>query len=214
MLLQHLAHLDVVLTGTPVQNNLVELWSLLHWLYPTIFTASTERLFESAFNLSQGTYELDFLKATEKLLSRIMLRRTKDSVEGQISIPPKEELTLFIPMTEAQRFWTYRLLTTLDTLDLKDIFTDDLEAGEALTVGRQEVKAQLEAQLQECRTTGGRTRRHFNHFDLARVLYILMSTFAEFKRLMNLLIQLRQVCDQYVSLVRLSLSRNVSDQLA
>lgn len=149
-----------VLTGTPVQNNLVELWGLLHWLHPAIFTPATQRLFDSAFNLTQGTYELDFLKATEKLLSKIMLRRTKDTVEGQISIPPREELTLFVPMTEAQRFWTYRLLTTLDTLDLKEIFTSKIEAGEALSVGRQEVMAQLEAQLKQSSAGTGGNRRY------------------------------------------------------
>lgn len=121
----------LILTGTPVQNNLVELWGLFHWLYPAVFTQSTEKMFHEAFNLTLGTYALPFLKATEKLLSKLMLRRTKDGVEGQICVPPKEELTVFIPMSEAQRFWTYRLLTKLDTPDLEGIF-----AGEGKGEGR------------------------------------------------------------------------------
>ncbi len=111
----------VVLTGTPIQNNLVELWGLLRWLYPTIFTASSERLFKDSFDLQNGRYSLPFLSSAEKLLSVIMLRRTKNTVS--IDVPPREELTVFIPMTEAQRFWTYRLLTRLDTAELQDVFS-------------------------------------------------------------------------------------------
>ncbi|PCH42878.1 hypothetical protein WOLCODRAFT_90021 [Wolfiporia cocos MD-104 SS10] len=102
----------LILTGTPVQNNLVELWGILRWLYPTVFTAASERIFKDAFDLTRGLYSLPFLKAVEKLLATIMLRRTKANVE--LSVPPREELTVFVPMTEAQRFWTYRLLTRMD----------------------------------------------------------------------------------------------------
>ncbi|KAI0685348.1 P-loop containing nucleoside triphosphate hydrolase protein [Cytidiella melzeri] len=162
----------LILTGTPVQNNLVELWGLLHWLYPAVFGTATEKLFHDAFNLSQGTYALPFLSATEKLLSKIMLRRTKEVVEGQLSIPPREELTVFIPMTDAQRFWTYRLLTRLDTLDLEEVFASD---GETLSGGRLEVQRHIEAHNREHKVEGGASN--------------------QWKRLMNLLIQLRQVCD-------------------
>ncbi|KAI0086882.1 SNF2 family N-terminal domain-containing protein [Irpex rosettiformis] len=168
----------LILTGTPVQNNLVELWGLLHWLYPTVFTDSTEKMFHEAFNLTQGTYALPFLTATEKLLSKVMLRRTKDTVEGQISIPPKEELTVFIPMSQAQRFWTYRLLTKLDSLDLEGIFASDIETEEKenLAEDREEVKRYLEEQPKENQKVGGEGN-------------------SQWKRLMNLLMQLRKVCN-------------------
>lgn len=139
-----------VLTGTPVQNNLVELWGLLHWLYPLIFVSATERLFREAFSLEKGSYSLPFLKATEKLLSTIMLRRTKDTVD--IAVPPREELTVFLPMTEAQRFWTYRLLTRLDTVDLQDIFTAEL-LEEKENEGRKEVQAIIAAQNEKTKGT-------------------------------------------------------------
>jgi len=102
----------LVLTGTPVQNNLVELWGLLHWLYPQIFTPASERLFQDSFDLTRGCIPSPFLKSAQDLLATIMLRRTKANVE--MSVPPRERLTVFIPMTEAQRFWTYRLLTRMD----------------------------------------------------------------------------------------------------
>lgn len=112
-----------VLTGTPVQNNLLELWGLLHWLYPSVFTDTSERLFKNSFDLGRGSYSIPFLNASTQLLATIMLRRTKAVVVGD-EVPAREELTVFIPLTDAQRFWTYRLLTKMDTPDLLNIFSD------------------------------------------------------------------------------------------
>lgn len=139
----------VVLTGTPVQNNLVELWSLLHWLYPTVFTATSQRLFQDSFNLSKGSYAVPFVEACQKLLGTVMLRRTKATV--QANVPPKEEQTVFIPLTEAQRFWYYRLLTRMDTMDLQQIFKFD--EGEGLDDGRREVLSHLQNQVIKSKTT-------------------------------------------------------------
>lgn len=143
-----------VLTGTPVQNNLVELWGLLHWLYPTVFTPASERIFRESFNLSKGTYSIPILKAAQELLEVVMMRRTKDSVV--ISVPPREELTVFVPMTEAQRFWTYRLLTRMDTLDLQEIFTGKLEDGSE-DDGLRQVREQIATQIK--RTASGEANR-------------------------------------------------------
>ena len=40
-------------TGTPIQNNLHELWALLNFLYPELFTKSDE--FDEAFDSRAGT---------------------------------------------------------------------------------------------------------------------------------------------------------------
>lgn len=40
-------------------------------------------------------------------------------------MPPRDELTVFLPLTEVQRFWTYRLLTRLDEDDLRGIFNEN-----------------------------------------------------------------------------------------
>ncbi|KAF8838568.1 hypothetical protein BDN67DRAFT_73595 [Paxillus ammoniavirescens] len=160
----------LILTGTPVQNNLVELWGLLAWLYPMVFTPASERIFRDSFDLTKGSYSIPILKAAQELLAVIMMRRTKDSV--QISVPPREELTVFIPMTEAQRFWTYRLLTRVDTLDLQQIFASTLEDVPE-DEGRREVREQIAKQIK--RTATGEANR--------------------WRKLMNLLMQLRKVCD-------------------
>jgi SWI/SNF-related matrix-associated actin-dependent regulator of chromatin subfamily A member 5 len=117
----------VILTGTPIQNNLSEVWGLLRWLYPTIFTPPTGELFAKAFALSKGQYVEKIMTAVTKLLGTVLLRRTKTMLgsSGELTdVPPREEWTVFLPFTEAQRFWTYKLLTRLDAVDLKEIFPD------------------------------------------------------------------------------------------
>ena len=76
-----------------------------------------------------------------------MLRRTKATVE--MTVPPREELTVFIPLTEAQRFWTYRLLTRVDTMDLKSIFTSkiELDSDDTIDHGRRQVQEILREQI-------------------------------------------------------------------
>ena len=177
-----------VLTGTPVQNNLIELWGLLNWLYPNVFTPPTERLFRDSFDLTRGSYSISFLKHTQALLSIIMLRRTKDVIE--INIPPRDELTVFIPMTEAQRFWTYRMLTRMDTLELKEIFVTDLEHG-PMVEGRREIMSHITTQMK--RTATAETNRKD---DAVRRINVPDICHKGWKKLMNLLMQLRKVCDQ------------------
>lgn len=142
-----------------MQNNLVELWGLLHWLFPSVFTLATQSLFKDSFNIERGSYAIPFLNAAKKLVSTVMLRRTKATVAGD-DVPPREELTVFIPLTEAQRFWTYRLLTRMDTPDLKKIFNEgasikleDATAGQV----KREVLSHVENQTETGRAEGTRT---------------------------------------------------------
>lgn len=121
MALQHLsAQHRLLLTGTPLQNNLAELWALLHWLHPEVFDARTKERFTRAFDLSKGVMDREFMDHCRGLLSRIMMRRTKGDVE--LSIPEKEETTIFLPLSPMQRWWYKRLLTRLDTHLLAEIF--------------------------------------------------------------------------------------------
>ncbi|KAG6853121.1 hypothetical protein C0991_006731 [Blastosporella zonata] len=174
----------VVLTGTPVQNNLGELWGLLHWLLPTVFTPATQSLFNDSFDMTKGTYAIPFLNAAKKLLSTIMLRRTKANVVGD-DVPPREELTVFIPLTETQRFWTYRLLTKLAAPDLHKIFAD---GGEPIKMENGPVKVETEVVDLGRKELLSASHRE-NQIEGAKI------EGAKYKQMMNLLIQLRQVCD-------------------
>jgi len=64
-----------------------------------------------------------------------------------MSVPPREELTVFIPLTEAQRFWTYRLLTRMDTMDLKTIFPSKMDGDDIIDRGRRQVQEILREQM-------------------------------------------------------------------
>ena len=58
----------LLLTGTPLQNNLHELWSLLNFLMPSIFDDSQE--FDRIFNLDTATEDgqLKIVKQIHQLL--------------------------------------------------------------------------------------------------------------------------------------------------
>jgi len=101
------ARFKLILTGTPVQNNLGESWALLHFLAPDIFTESTA--FDEAFNLS-GVISInrDVINKSHYLLRPFILRRIKSEVEQ--SLPPKLETMISCPMTDVQKRWTRSLL--------------------------------------------------------------------------------------------------------
>ena len=72
---------SLILTGTPLQNNLVELWSLLSFLNSDVFIES--KCFEEAFNIGNQNRVIDKKKLllAHDLLDVFMLRRLKTEVE-------------------------------------------------------------------------------------------------------------------------------------
>lgn len=99
----------LLLTGTPLQNNLRELWALIHYLLPDVFTASTAEWFEEGFDAQKSVLDMDRLRAARVLLSVLMLRRTKSTI--CMPLPPKTEMVVVCGLSELQRNWYKRLLT-------------------------------------------------------------------------------------------------------
>jgi SWI/SNF-related matrix-associated actin-dependent regulator of chromatin subfamily A member 5 len=116
------AEYRLILTGTPLQNNLSELWSLLHWLYPEVFIDKTNELFDTSFNLSKGQYSSTVLDDARRLLELIMLRRMKNSPGVDLNLPPKTEVLLFVPLSPMQTFWYKRMITKADQGLLDELF--------------------------------------------------------------------------------------------
>ncbi|KAL1856708.1 putative ATPase [Paecilomyces lecythidis] len=100
----------LLITGTPLQNNITELWSLLHFLLPEIFNDLNS--FESWFDFSSvldrsGQKDVierrkrNLVSTMHAILKPFLLRRVKTDVET--SLPKKREYILYAPLTQEQK---------------------------------------------------------------------------------------------------------------
>ncbi|KAG9305927.1 hypothetical protein G9A89_016580 [Geosiphon pyriformis] len=95
----------LLITGTPLQNNLHELWALLNFLLPDVFTSSDD--FDSWFEAQGGNQDW-VIQQLHKVLQPFLLRRIKSDVEK--SLPPKKEINLYVGMSTMQRKWYQKIL--------------------------------------------------------------------------------------------------------
>ncbi|KAM9483665.1 chromodomain-helicase-DNA-binding protein 6 isoform 2-T2 [Clarias gariepinus] len=93
--LMNLEH-KVLLTGTPLQNSVEELFSLLNFLEPVQFPS------ESSFLEEFGDLKTEEqVKKLQAILKPMMLRRLKDDVEKNLA--PKEETIIEVELTNIQK---------------------------------------------------------------------------------------------------------------
>lgn len=95
----------LLITGTPLQNNLHELWALLNFLLPDVFGDS--EAFDQWFS-SQDSDQDTVVQQLHRVLRPFLLRRVKSDVEK--SLLPKKELNLYVPMSEMQVKWYQKIL--------------------------------------------------------------------------------------------------------
>ncbi|KAL7068797.1 putative chromatin remodelling complex SNF2H [Cryptosporidium serpentis] len=107
----------LLITGTPLQNNLKELWSLLNFLMPSLFSSSED--FEALFDFSRldsDEQQKRVIQILHSILRPFMLRRLKTDVEREL--PPKRELYVYIGLSKLQKKIYSELLTrNLDILN-------------------------------------------------------------------------------------------------
>ena len=108
----------LLLTGTPLQNNLKELWSLLNFILPDIF--QDLELFEQWFNFDELTNFLEqsgeesetdkfikihvqesLIKNLHTILKPFILRRLKKEVIR--NLPPKREYIIHLSLSDLQK---------------------------------------------------------------------------------------------------------------
>ena len=96
----------LLLSGTPIQNSMSELWALLHFIMPNLFD-SHEQFQEwfskdiEAHSQEKGELNQEQLKRLHQILKPFMLRRVKKDVEHEIG--PKKEYEILCYMTEKQK---------------------------------------------------------------------------------------------------------------
>lgn len=93
----------LLVTGTPLQNNMRELWCLLHFLHPEKFPSAEE------FEANYDTKEQAGVQRLHQALGPHLLRRVIKDVEK--SLPPKNERILRVPMTPLQKQYYKWILT-------------------------------------------------------------------------------------------------------
>jgi superfamily II DNA or RNA helicase len=86
----------LLLTGTPIQNNTQELWTLLNLLDPVQFSSAED--FVAAFG---NLKDAEQVKRLHDILKPFLLRRMKDDVDKTIA--PKEETIIEVELTTIQK---------------------------------------------------------------------------------------------------------------
>ncbi|XP_042268294.1 chromodomain-helicase-DNA-binding protein 2 isoform X2 [Thunnus maccoyii] len=93
----------LLITGTPLQNSLKELWSLLHFLMPDKFVSWED------FEDEHGKGRENGYQSLHKVLEPFLLRRVKKDVEK--SLPAKVEQILRVDMSAQQKQFYKWILT-------------------------------------------------------------------------------------------------------
>uniref|UniRef100_A0AAQ5ZEM0 Chromatin-remodeling ATPase INO80 n=1 Tax=Amphiprion ocellaris TaxID=80972 RepID=A0AAQ5ZEM0_AMPOC len=121
ILLQFQCRNRLLLTGTPIQNTMAELWALLHFIMPTLFDSHEE--FNEWFSKDIESHAENKSAIDENQLSRLhmilkpfMLRRIKKDVENELS--DKIEILTYCKLTSRQRLLYQALRNKISIEDL------------------------------------------------------------------------------------------------
>ncbi|KAM5472326.1 putative ATPase [Microsporum audouinii] len=128
----------LLITGTPLQNNIAELWSLLHFLLPEIFNDLDN--FQSWFDFSSVLDDSRQNDINEKrrrnlvstmhaILKPFLLRRVKTDVES--SLPKKREYVLYAPLTPEQKELYVQIINGTSRQYLEEKAAERIEARNA-----------------------------------------------------------------------------------
>ena len=107
----------LLLTGTPLQNSLMELWSLMHFLMPALFRSRGEFAFWFSNPLNQmvegeRSINAKLVHRLHEVMRPFILRRLKNEVEKEVSdgvlreaqMPKKFFHIISCPLSKRQRY--------------------------------------------------------------------------------------------------------------
>ena len=129
MLLNFHARRKLLLTGTPLQNDIMEIWSYLHFLMPNLFYSNIEfrEWFHTQFyNAIHNNAALNkqIINSLHSILRPFLLRRLKKDVEKQL--PEKIEHVVYCELSRRQKYLYDEYINTdmtQNTLKKNDYFS-------------------------------------------------------------------------------------------
>ncbi|KAL8277941.1 hypothetical protein RQP46_009573 [Phenoliferia psychrophenolica] len=111
----------LLLTGTPIQNSMHELWALLHFIMPSLFDSHDE--FSEWFSKdiegnaeNKGAMNEHQLRRLHMILKPFMLRRIKKNVQNELG--DKIEIDLYCDLTPRQKGMYRTLRENISITDL------------------------------------------------------------------------------------------------
>ncbi|GAA6012112.1 hypothetical protein JCM10207_005132 [Rhodosporidiobolus poonsookiae] len=111
----------LLLTGTPIQNSMHELWALLHFIMPSLFDSHDEfsewfsKDIEKSADKSAGMNEHQ-LRRLHMILKPFMLRRIKKNVQNELG--DKIEIDVYCDLTPRQKVMYRTLRENISITDL------------------------------------------------------------------------------------------------
>src|SRR5690606_36682571 len=93
------ADFRVILTGTPIENHLGELWNLFQFINPGLLGSSEQ--FQQRFALPiQRDQDRQVRQQLKRLVQPFLLRRTKTQVLSEL--PPRIEVTVPVTLSDEE----------------------------------------------------------------------------------------------------------------
>jgi len=113
----------ICLSGTPIENRLLELWSLFNFLNPGLLGTKTE--FQRNFILPIERFQdQDAIDKLKLIISPFIMRRVKSDKNIISDLPEKNEMKLYIELSDEQKK-IYRELVEESLKEIESISSDD-----------------------------------------------------------------------------------------